>query len=66
MGLTDVIFDLTDVKIDLAEVLPKRVRNLLGPRSSVAPKPVQDVVLDSRSWFPVAFLIHDRVPDLRS
>ena len=42
MGLTDVIFDLTDVKVDLAEVLPRRVQNLLGPRSSVASMPAEE------------------------
>ena len=49
VGLTDVILDLADVKIDLAEVLPRRVQNLLGPQSSVA------------STYLIAFLI--RVPD---
>ena len=34
MGLTDVIFNLTDIKINLAEVLLRRVQNLLGPRTS--------------------------------
>ena len=33
---------LTDVKIDPAEVLPRRVRNLLGPRSSVASTPAEE------------------------
>ena len=36
VGLTDVILDLADAKIDLDEVLPRRVRNLLGPQSSTA------------------------------
>ena len=47
---------LTDAKINLAEVLPRRVRNLLGPRTSAdytlcfrRSQPVQDVVPDSRS-----------------
>ena len=31
MGLADVNLDLADVKIDPSEVLPRRVRNLLGP-----------------------------------
>ena len=32
---------LTDVKIDPAEVLPRRVQNLLGPRSSAASMPAE-------------------------
>ena len=35
---------LADVKIDLAEVLPRRVRNLLGPRTSSASTPSSGVV----------------------
>ena len=36
MGLADVNFDLADIQIDPAEVLPRRVRNLLGLRTSAA------------------------------
>ena len=37
VGLADVNFDLADIQIDPAEVLPGRVRNLLGLRISAAP-----------------------------
>ena len=41
MGLADVDLDLFYVKIDPAEVLPRRVRNLLGPRTSAASTPAE-------------------------
>ena len=34
MGLADANLGLADVEIDPAEVLPRRVRNLLGPHTS--------------------------------
>ena len=39
VGIADVNFDLADVKIDPAKVLPRRVRNLLGPHTSPASTP---------------------------